>query len=100
MPEAARTLFELARLKRLAQSLGVKKIRAGDTGGALEFTERAAVDPIRLVSLVEDEPESFRLDGPFRLRIRWALDADEDRLAAVAELLVRLGAAQPDAAAA
>ena len=100
LPEAARTLFELARLKRLAQSLGVKKIRAGNTGGTLEFTECAAVDPVRLVNLVEDEPESFRLDGPFRLRIRWALDADEDRLAAVGELLVRLGAAQPDAAAA
>ena len=100
LPEATRTLFELARLKRLAQSLGVKKIRAGDTGGTLEFTERAAVDPVRLVRLVEDEPESFRLDGPFRLRIRWTLDADEERLAAVGELLIRLGAAQPDAAAA
>ncbi|MCY3731433.1 MAG: hypothetical protein OXF98_08835, partial [Rhodospirillaceae bacterium] len=62
--------------------------------------ERAAVEPVRLVRLVEDEPESFRLDGPFRLRIRWAPDADEERLAAVGELLIRLGAAQPGAAAA
>ena len=100
LPSAARTLFELTRLKLMAQSLGVKKIRVGNTGGTFEFGERAAVDPIRLVNLVEDEPESFRLDGPFKLRVKWALDADEERPDAVAELLARLGAADRDCAAA
>jgi len=100
LPLAAQNLFELTRLKLMAQSLGVKKIRAGDTGGTFEFAERAAVDPIRLISLVEDEPESFRLDGPFKLRIKWALDSEEERPAAVAELLTRLGATERDSAAA
>ena len=100
LPKAARTLFELTRLKLMAQSLGAKKIRAGTTGGTLEFGERAAVDPIRLVNLVEDEPESFRLDGPFKLRFKWALDSDEERPGAVGELLTRLGAMDQDSAAA
>ena len=100
LPTTTRTLFDLTRLKLIAQSLGVKKIRAQNTGGVLEFGEHSAVDPVLLVNLVEDEPESFRLDGPFKLRFKWSLDSDEQRPASVNELLTRLGAMNGDSAAA
>ncbi len=100
LPAPAQTLFELTRLKLMAQSLGVRKIRAGNTGGTFQFKERAAIDPIRLVNLVEDEPESFRLDGPFKLHFKWVLDSDEERTSAVAALLMRLGATNQSCAAA
>lgn len=100
LPTATRTLFDLTRLKLMAQSLGVKKIRAQNAGGTLEFGEHSAVDPVLLVNLVEDEPESFRLDGPFKLRFKWSLDSDEERPASVSELLTRLGAMNGDSAAA
>ena len=100
LPPPARTLFELTRLKLIAQSLGIKRIRAGDTGATCEFEENAVIDPIRLVNLVEDDPVSFRLDGPFKLRIKWVLNSDEERPAAVSKLLTRLGATDQDSAAA
>ena len=100
LPPPARTLFELTRLKLIAQSLGIKKIRAGDTGATCEFEENSVIDPIHLVGLVEDDPVSFRLDGPFKLRIKWALNSDEERPAAVSKLLTRLGATDQDSAAA
>ena len=100
LPAPTRTLFELTRLKLLAQAVGVIKLRVGNAGGTAQFGERAAVDPIVLVNLVEDEPETFRLDGPFKLKFKWSLDTDDERLGAAESLLVRLGARKTNSAAA
>ena len=92
LAEPTRTLFEIARLKLMAQSLGVEKIRAGDSGGVLQFAENASIDPIQLVNLVADNASGYRLDGPFKLRFKWSLTSDADRTDAVGALLARLGA--------
>ena len=92
LPAPARALFELARLKLMAQSLGIEKIRAGEAGGVLQFAEDASVDPIHLVNLVADESGAYRLDGPFKLRFTWTLHSDPERTDAIGALLARLGA--------
>ena len=53
-----------------------------------------SVSPVALVSLVEDEPGVFRLDGPFKLRFSMELEADEERIRCIEEILGRLGAAE------
>ena len=91
LPPPTRTLFELSRLKLMAQSLGIEKIRAGDAGGVLQFAEDSTIDPIRLVNLVAHNSGAYRLDGPFTLRFTWSLLSDADRTDAVGALLARLG---------
>ena len=93
LPTATRTLFELTRLKLLAQQLGVTKIQAENKGGTLRFGEHTTIDPAVLVAMVEDHAEAYSLDGPSKLRFRWALERDEDRIGAAEALLVQLGAA-------
>jgi transcription-repair coupling factor (superfamily II helicase) len=100
LPTATRTLFELTRLKLLAQQLGVTKIQAENKGGTLRFSERAVIDPSVLVAMVEDQAETYSLEGPFKLRFRWNLALDEERIGAAEALLVRLGATNETAAAA
>lgn len=92
LPPPTRTLFEMTWLKLLAQRIGAVKIQAGPAGGTIRFGERAAIDPIALVSLVEDRPEAYRLDGPFKLRFKWDTASEQDRLGALEALLRRLGA--------
>ncbi|MEE8238283.1 MAG: transcription-repair coupling factor, partial [Gammaproteobacteria bacterium] len=100
LPTATRTLFELTRLKLLAQQLGVTKIQAENKGGTIRFSERATIDPVVLVTMVEDQAEAYSLDGPLKLRFRWALERDEDRIGAAEALLVQLGATSATSAAA
>ena len=88
----SRTLFGVTQLKLLAQQLGVAKLQAENRGGTLKFGPRTVVDPLVLVSLVEDRPGSFTLDGPSKLRFRWDLERDDDRIGAAETLLVDLGA--------
>ena len=94
LPPATNTLFAIARLKLLAQRLGIVRIQAGVTGGVLRFGESANVSPVALVSLVEDDPGVFRLDGPFKLRFSLELAEDEERIRCIEEILARLGAAE------
>lgn len=100
LPPATRTLFELTRLKLLAQQLGVTKVQAENRGGTVRFGARAAIDPVALIAMVEDQPETYSLDGPFKLRFRWDLALDEDRIGAAERLLLQLGATSETSAAA
>jgi transcription-repair coupling factor (superfamily II helicase) len=100
IPGPTRNLFAITGLKLKAQSIGLEKIEAGAHGGFLQFGERTALDPIALVDLVEQEPQIYQLDGPYKLRIRWQLEDPSQRVANLNELLDRLSPAAASASAA
>jgi transcription-repair coupling factor (superfamily II helicase) len=93
-------LFRITWLKLLATPLGIEKIQVGAEGGLIRFGQHARIDPVSLVGLVEDQPESYRLDGPFKLRFTLASPTEEARLGNVEKLLVRLGATATESRAA
>ena len=96
LPSPTRTLFEITRLKLLAHQLGAVKIQASLSGGQIRFGEHSTMDPLALLSLVEDQPEDYRLDGPFRLRFKWDQESGEDRIRALETILAQLGAHEAD----
>jgi transcription-repair coupling factor (superfamily II helicase) len=100
LPPPLKTLFAITALKLLAQQLGVAKIQAGAEGGNVRFAERSKVEPTKLLKLIESEPKRYRLDGAYKLRFGWKLEAPEQRLPAVEKLLRRLAPADLAAAAA
>ena len=90
---ATKMLFAVSWLKLLAGQLDIQKIQAGPNGGSLRFGAKARVDPLALVSLIEDDPDHFSLDGPYRLRFSWQpAAADDERIANIEALLTKLGA--------
>ena len=56
----------------------------------MRFAERAKVDPVRLIALIEGDPERYRLDGPYKLQFSWRVEAAEQRVGALEKLLKRL----------
>jgi transcription-repair coupling factor (superfamily II helicase) len=94
LPPPIKTLFAVTWIKLLAASLGIEKIQAGAKGGVVRFGGRAGVDPRALVGLVAGDPETYRLDGPFKLRLSWQLASEDERIRALERLLKRLGADQ------
>jgi transcription-repair coupling factor (superfamily II helicase) len=100
LPAPLKNLFAITTLKLVAQRLGVTKIQAGADGGSLRFGERAGLDPAALVALIEEDAENYRLDGPFRLRFSWQIEAPAERLDGIQRLLGRLAPAGHSTAAA
>ncbi|MGM3176175.1 transcription-repair coupling factor [Dickeya lacustris] len=87
LPDAARHLLQVAALRQLAQTLGIKRIEGNDKGGFVEFGPHNRVDPTYLIGLLQRNPKLYRLDGPTRLKFITALDSYPQRLTFVSDLL-------------
>ncbi len=90
LPEPARHLFALTRLRLAAEPLGLLRIEAGAHGGLVEFAAQTAVDPAWLVTLIHNEPETWRLDRDQKLRFSENLDDGAARFDFVTRLVERM----------
>ena len=81
LPDAARNLLDIAALRLAAQSLGIRRIEGNERGGFIEFGEQNRVDPAYLISLLQKEPQVYRLDGPTKLKFNRDLTERKLRIA-------------------
>jgi transcription-repair coupling factor (superfamily II helicase) len=87
LPEPARNLFTVTRLKLKATPMGVRKIEAGPKGGRIRFEEQPRLDPAHLIGLIQSRPAEYRLDGSTTLRFTLDLEDPQARLTAMEHLL-------------
>ena len=90
LPEPVIQLFNAAELKLRASPLGIRRLELGRRGGRIDFAPEPAIDVNALIDKVQSDPDTYRLEGTDRLRIRCPLDNPEHRLALADELLTAL----------
>ena len=90
LPMAAKNLVRIAAIKRDATRLGIEKIDAADRGGYLDFASQTSMDPMQLVQMVQNEGQTYRLQGAHRLQFRMDLSDTATRFIEVEKLLDRL----------
>ena len=87
LPAPANSLFDVTALKLNAQPYGIRKIEAGPAGGKIHFDATPKFDPMRLITLIQTEPKTFKLDGSDKLRFFADLADVENRVASVKRIL-------------
>jgi transcription-repair coupling factor (superfamily II helicase) len=97
LPDAAKNLMRIAAVKQRAASLGIEKIDAADAGGYLVFGDSSHIDPVALVQLVQNDSQTYRLQGSHRLSFRLDLAGLDTRFQAIEDLLGRLAVKQDGA---
>jgi len=90
LPDEVKALFQLAELRQLGEQLGLKKIEAGPNGGRLQFTENTTVEPMTIVSMVQNNPAIFRLQNNDQLSFTMPMDSAEQRFSEVNKILQQL----------
>jgi transcription-repair coupling factor (superfamily II helicase) len=90
LPPATKHLFAITELKLKAERLGIQKIEAGGVGGRLVFQPNPSIDPTKVIQLIQTQPQTFKLDGPDRLKFFTSLDSPENKIDFVERLLERL----------
>jgi transcription-repair coupling factor (superfamily II helicase) len=90
LPDAARNLLDIARLRQQAQKLGIRKLEGNEKGGVIEFAEKNHVNPSWLISLLQKQPQHYRLDGPTRLRFFQELAERKTRMDWVRQFMQQL----------
>ncbi|HHS84355.1 MAG TPA: hypothetical protein ENK38_05435, partial [Gammaproteobacteria bacterium] len=87
LPDAAKALFQITELKLKATPLGIRKIDMGEQGGRIIFDQQPNVDPVKIIQLIQQQPQRYKLDGQDKLRITQNLADREQRIQAVRKLL-------------
>ncbi len=77
LPEPARALFDNARIKLLAQPLGIRKLDLAGDSGRILFHREPSIDVGRLLAHIQRRPDKYRLDGQEKLR--FTLDPEEQK---------------------
>jgi transcription-repair coupling factor (superfamily II helicase) len=90
LPEPAKNLFRIAGYKQTARELGLRKIDLGPGGGSVTFERDTRVEPATLIRYVQQNSRTHRLEGGTKLRFTLKLEKDEQRFAAVEQLLEAL----------
>lgn len=93
LPEAAKHLIRVSELRLLAEPIGVRKIEVGPQGGHIEFKQDTAVDPGRIIAMLQREPDIFALDGPTRLKVKSGVEDTQTRIKLLQSVLQELSAA-------
>ncbi len=93
LPPESDNLFALSELKRIAGSIGIKRIAGDGNGGIIEFAPTHKVDPRYIASLVTTcKHQEYTLAGPSSLRYRLPESERMPRLKIMRQLLCALRA--------
>ena len=87
LPDATKNLFTVSEFRQRAQAIGITKIEAGPKGGKIEFAEDTKVDPVFLISLIQQHPSVYKLEGGQTLKFIIDNKDSEDRIKYVNAML-------------
>lgn len=91
LPDAAKNLFAVARLKQRAQALGLKRVEMGAQSGRILFGAKPKIDPASLIRLVQREPKRYSFEGQDKLKLKRDMPTFDERLKVASEILTALG---------
>lgn len=96
LPDPAKTLFELAKLRQMGERLGLIKIEAGPNGGRLKFSASTPVEPMTIIEMVQQRPGTFRLQNNDQLSFTTEMETAEERVDKLTYILEQLMPAESE----
>ncbi|MEW6991360.1 transcription-repair coupling factor [Colwelliaceae bacterium 6441] len=87
LPQPAKNLVHIAKLKLKAQKIGIARIDAGPAGGAIEFSDNTNVDPMLIITLIQSQPSVFKMDGANKLKFVRASEDAKSRFIMITAIL-------------
>jgi transcription-repair coupling factor (superfamily II helicase) len=99
LPEPAKNLFRIARLRVVAVACGIERFDIGTLSGSVTFLDDPPVDTGALLLFVQRHGKTMRFDGPRKVRFTGAWDKPEDRFDYAQQLLDGLAKCVPAKAA-
>jgi transcription-repair coupling factor (superfamily II helicase) len=92
IPEETKQLLVIAEVKAACKKLGISKLDAGPKGAVFAFRDNAAIEPQKLVLLVQSRPNVLKLRPDFKLVYSGNWSSVAKRARGVRELLKELQA--------
>jgi len=87
LPEFAKNLFLVTHLKLLASSFGVSRVEMGAENARIHFGQSPNIDTAKILELILQEPDTYKLDGSQKLTIYTETDDIAERIDTIVNLL-------------
>jgi len=90
LPQPAKNLIHIAKLKLKAEKIGIARIDVGPAGGAIEFSSDTKVDAMFIIGLIQQQPKIYKMDGANKLKFKQATEDAKSRFILVTTMLNEL----------
>jgi transcription-repair coupling factor (superfamily II helicase) len=90
LPDPIKNLFQVTKIKLLAEMIGITKLEANARGGKIEFAKETKVDPLKIVKLVQSQARVYKLEAGNQLKFTMELDSTEKRIKTATDILNHL----------
>ena len=90
LPQAAKNLVHIAKLKLKAEKIGITRIDAGPAGGSFEFSADTKVDHMFIFGLIQQQPKIYTMDGANKLKFKQATEDAKSRFILITTMLNEL----------
>jgi len=90
LPPQVERLFDQARLRAMAEPLGLTRLRVHAKGAVLEFGPNPKIDSMKLIKLMQAQPKVYKLEGQKKLHITAEMPTVEGRVESLSKLLATL----------
>ncbi|MFK7890580.1 MAG: transcription-repair coupling factor [Granulosicoccus sp.] len=87
LPEQTERLFDVMRLRKRCERMGIERLELNAGGGRLVFSENPDIDPQRLITLIQKDSELYRFDGKRTLRLVTSFESTADAQSFIDHLL-------------
>jgi transcription-repair coupling factor (superfamily II helicase) len=90
LPDPLKHLFRITQIKLRTLALGIEKIDVGEHNGKFVFNRNPNIDPLKIIELIQSDPQQYRFDGKQTLRFVCQNVELEPRLKQVENLIMKL----------
>ncbi len=91
MPQAVKNLIQITYLRLNANSLGIKRILFNKGQGAIEFNENPAIDPMKVILLIQQESQTYQLKNQQVLQFKLLENLNAEQIIhEVGQILLKL----------
>ena len=87
LPEFAKNLFLVTHLRLIADNYGIKRIAMNEQIARIQFSKNPNIDISKLLHLIQESPDEYKLDGSEKLTIYTETDTIHQRIDTIVNLL-------------
>lgn len=95
LPEPIKNLCQQTLLRLQLHALGIRRLDMTASHGTLDFAKQTAIDPVKIVTLVQAKPHQFRLAKGSQLKFTIETKTAEQRFASIERLIAQLTETSP-----
>ncbi len=90
LPQATKNMVHIAKLRFKAKQIGISRIDAGPAGGSIEFSDDTRVDPMFIITLMQQQPKIYKMEGANKLKFKIATEDAKSRFNLITNVLNEL----------